>query len=191
MMNVFYLSSDPYEASRLMVDKHVVKMILESAQLLSTAHRVLDGQEYIDASSGRKIRRWKLDDSREQHLYSATHMNHPSAKWVRESDNNYNWLFCHFHGLLNEYTYRYSKHHKCTSMMEWLSSPPKNIPNGPKTQPPCAMDKAYVISEDAVVNYRNYYKHGKSHILYWTKRPAPAWIADIGRTQFAKYIPDT
>jgi len=181
----------------MMVDKHVVKMILESAQLLSTAHRILDGQEYTAIVGNRKIKRWALNDARENHMYSATHVNHPSAKWVRESNNNYTWLFCHFHGLLNEYTYRYGKIHKCSSMMEWLSSPPKNIPIGPKTQPPCAMDKIFIISEDAVENYRNYYMAGKSHIHKWTNRKIPDWAIQYQQkgkrrsAEIAKYIPDT
>ena len=80
-MNIFYIDKDPVQAAEWMVDKHVVKMILESAQLLCTAHRFLDGTEYVDATSGRRIKRWMLSDARESVLYSATHINHPSAIW--------------------------------------------------------------------------------------------------------------
>jgi hypothetical protein len=80
-MNIFFLSEDPYEAARMQVDKHVVKMILESAQLLSTAHRILDGDD-----------QGVLPDFETRLFYRATHKNHPSAKWIRESVENYNWL---------------------------------------------------------------------------------------------------
>ena len=117
-MNIFYLDRDVTKCAEYHNDKHVVKMILEYAQLLSTAHRVLDGKEYIDASSGRKIKRWRLEDtSLEGCLYKATHVNHPSAVWVRQSNNNYNWLVCLFQSLLSEYTHRYGKIHSCDRLV--------------------------------------------------------------------------
>ena len=71
-MNIFYLDRDVKTCATYHNDKHVVKMILEYAQLLSTAHRMLDGKEYIDASSGRRIKRWRLeDDQMENMLYKA------------------------------------------------------------------------------------------------------------------------
>ena len=78
-MNIFYIHTDPRMCAEWSVDSHCVKMILESAQLLSTAHRVLDGVQYIDASSGRKIKRWQLAGVHDSLLYSATHVNHPCA----------------------------------------------------------------------------------------------------------------
>ena len=93
-MNIFYIDESPVQAARWMVDKHVVKMILESAQLLSTAHRVLDGMEVIvvNPDTNRKGKRWILPDAREGKLYKATHMNHQSAIWCRESIQNYKCL---------------------------------------------------------------------------------------------------
>ena len=105
-MNIFYLHQDPKVCAQWAVDSHCVKMILESAQLLSTAHRVLDGVQYIDTSSGRKIKRWKLDDDREGILYSATHVNHPCAVWARESNNKYGWLWIYLYEHCKEYTRR-------------------------------------------------------------------------------------
>lgn len=85
-MNIFYLSNDPRQAAEWMVDRHVVKMILESAQLLCTAHRIIDGVEYQGSTAtGRKARRWRLNDHRDLMFYSATHINHPSAVWCRSS----------------------------------------------------------------------------------------------------------
>ena len=94
-MNIFYLDRDPQIAAQMMCDKHVVKMILESAQMLSTAHRVLDGDEYADKNG----------------LYKKAHVNHPSSEWVRCSYQQYKWLYDHMVALMEEYTYRYGKHH--------------------------------------------------------------------------------
>ena len=91
-MNMFYLSSDPRLCAEWSVDSHCVKMILESCQLLSTAHRLLDGVPYTDASGKRKVKRWKLLDDRETTLYAATHVSHPCAVWCRETSENYRWL---------------------------------------------------------------------------------------------------
>jgi hypothetical protein len=179
MMNIFYIDKDPRMCAEQMVDKHVVKMILETAQLLSTAHRLLDGEEYVGQSaSGRKARRWRLPDDRETIVYSATHINHPSAVWCRESNNNYNWLFSHFIALLNEYTYRYGRTHKCANVdfVGQLSRLPKNIPVGYFTPVTPAMAEQYVISQDSVLNYRNYYRQGKTHLHKWTKREPPEWL---------------
>ena len=93
-MNIFYLSNDPAECARFHNDRHVIKMILETSQLLSTAHRVLDGTLSVGRSaSGRKKTSYVLMDQREPVLYSATHINHPSAIWVRQSYANYVWLY--------------------------------------------------------------------------------------------------
>lgn len=159
-MNIFYLDRDPVKAAQYSVDKHVVKMILETAQLLSTAHHVLDG------------------DKAPEGIYKVTHINHPSAKWVRESNNNYNWLYCHFLALLSEYTYRYGKQHKSGQLSEALKNPPFNIPTGYFTDPPPAMDEQYVISKDSVINYRNYYKNGKTHLHKYTRREMPEFLKE-------------
>jgi hypothetical protein len=176
-MNIFQIDKDPIQSAMWMVDKHVVKMILETAQLLSTAHRILDGTEYTDKTkTGRNVKRWRLPDDREQHLYSATHINHPSAVWCRASNNNYNWLYCHFLGLLAEYTYRYGKHHKCEAMTEWLMRPPQSIAIGYLTPVTPAMPDEYKVPHDSVSSYRNYYRVAKARMHKWTKREVPEWI---------------
>lgn len=185
-MNIFYLSENPVQAAEWMVDKHVVKMILESAQLLSTAHRILDGTEIqievqVQQEDGslknRKKKWWLLNDSREEVLYSATHINHPSAIWCRSSVENYNWLVDHFFALMQEYTHRYDKRHKCYGELSYmLQSPPKKLEEYDMTLMPSAMADEYKISEDPIINYRNYYKSGKIHLHKWTKREAPEWI---------------
>jgi len=184
-VNIFYIDKDPAQAAQWMVDKHVVKMILESAQLLSTAHRVLDGeqktvQKYVNGSFPpryRNVKRYVLQDARESVLYSATHINHPSAVWCRQSVENYNWLVEHFFALGEEYTYRYSKKHKCFGDLSYmLQSPPKNLQDYDMTPMPSAMADEYKISDDPLTNYRNYYKLGKTRMHSWKNRQPPEWI---------------
>ena len=83
-MNVFYVDKHPVRAAEQMCDKHIVKMILESAQLLSTCHRVQDGTEYYDkTANGRKIKRWKHPNPNlEPLLYKAGWVKHPSTIWL-------------------------------------------------------------------------------------------------------------
>ena len=177
-MNIFYLDRDVKTCATYHNDKHVVKMILEYAQLLSTAHRMLDGDEYIDASSGRRIKRWRLkNESMENILYKASHINHPSAIWVRQSNNNYNWLMCLLQDLLQEYTYRYGKIHATDRLVYWLRKPPANIPVGYFTQPTPAMPDEYKVP-DSVQSYRNYYVGAKKTMARWKKRPIPEWWSD-------------
>lgn len=176
-MNIFAVDNNPHIAAQCLVDKHIIKMVLETSQLLSTAHRLLDGEEYIGQSkTGRKAKRWRLPDRREDQLYSATHINHPSAVWCRQSNNNYTWLYCHLVGLLDEYTYRYGKVHKCGGMIPYLVIPPNNIPVGPLTPVTPAMLDEYKVGVDSLASYRNYYKHGKTHLHKWTKREMPEWM---------------
>jgi len=185
-MNIFYLSEDPIQAAQWMVDRHVVKMILESAQLLSTAHRLLDGQEILlqvdllqeDGSFKTKKKKWwKLNDSREEVLYSVTHINHPSAVWARQSVENYNWLVEHLFALMDEYTYRYNKKHKCHGELSYmLQSPPKNLKDYDMTLMPSCMDDMYIVSKNPVDNYRNYYTKGKTHLHSWKNRDVPPWM---------------
>ena len=189
-MNIFYIDSDPKLCAEWAVDKHVVKMILEAAQLLSTAHRVWDGTEYIEQkyvagslpARYRSVKRWRLSDGRDTILYSATHVNHPCAVWVRESARNYTWLWSYLNEHCKEYTRRYGKIHKIEQdgLLDALKQLPTNIPRiVHRTPVPSAMDPKYIISEDPIVNYRNYYKVGKAHLHSW-KAPAtaPDWISE-------------
>ena len=182
-MNIFYLDYDVTKCAEMHNDKHVVKMILEYAQLLSTAHRVLDGT-IIDrlSASGRKQKAYVLADNRESSLYSATHINHPSAVWVRQSDKNYSWLFEMFESLLEEYTYRYGKKHACEKLVWALEVRPNNIPRGNFTEPTPAMPDEVKIVGDSIASYRNYYINNKSHLAKWKKRPVPLWYPE---TNFA------
>ena len=179
-MNIFYLDHDVRKCAEMHNDKHVVKMILEYAQLLSTAHRVLDGVELIGLSdSGRKKKFWTLGDSRDYTLYKATHINHPSAVWVRKSAQNYMWLAEMLEALCGEYTYRYGKVHKVErdGLMQLLKNEfPKNLPIAPFTEPTPAMPDDVKIIGDSIKSYRNYYINNKAHLANWKKRQVPEWF---------------
>lgn len=176
-MNVFFVDRCPYKAAQSLVDSHVVKMVVESAQLLSTAHRVLDGTPIsVLNENGRRVKRWVLPDDRETVLYLATHQNHPSAVWSRANKYNYKWLYCHWLGLMQEYKHRYGKQHSCERMIFTLCKVPNNIADNPFTDPPPAMDKQYIISDNSIDNYRNYYNTGKRHLHKYTNRTVPPWI---------------
>lgn len=152
-------------------------MILETAQLLSTAHRVLDGVETTQLSkTGRRVKRWILPDDGRSILYEATHINHPSAVWARQSKENYKWLFSLFVELCMEYSYRYGKTHKCESMIKSFMVAPKNIPIAPFTEPTPAMPEQYKVPGDSVQSYHNYYNGEKTRMFSWKNRPVPAFI---------------
>jgi hypothetical protein len=177
-MNIFYLHNDPKTCAEMHVDKHCVKMILEYAQLLSTTHRVLDGVQSIRLSkTGRKQSAFILSDSRESILYSATHVNHPSAVWVRKSYENYVWLYQLFTELMKEYTYRYGKNHACERLADALYTPPTHIPKGVGfSEPTPAMPDHYKVHNNSIQSYKNYYLGDKQRMFSWKKRPTPSWV---------------
>jgi len=178
-MNVFYLDQNPWTAARYHCDKHVTKMILEYGQLLSTAHRMLDGRKYYELTkNGRRIARWKLKDPKmEAGLYKASHINHPSAVWTRSHENNYYWVYEAFKGVLKEYDFRYRGYDKYESARELVSllvERPKNMPNVGFTPPPQCMPDEYKC-DSAVEAYRNYYKGAKAGFASWKNTKTPTW----------------
>ena len=159
-MNIFFLDKSPKIAAQMMCNKHVVKMIVESAQMLSTAHRVCDGDDYAN----------------EMGLYKLAHKNHPSTKWVRSSSENYRWLWKHFDALMKEYTYRYGKTHATSRLRIALYKPPTNIVHGvPVTDPPQCMPEE-CKQDDTVSAYQTYYIVEKSRFAKWIKREIPKWF---------------
>lgn len=145
-MNIFYLSTDPEKAAKYMYNKHVVKMILESAQLLCTAHIISDGENANVP-------------------YKVTHKNHPSAIWARESVANYQWLYNHMMALGEEYTRRYGKKHltilKCSGV---LSKAPANVTKSEFTEMPQCMPDQYKVPGNSVEAYWNYYEAEKVNV---------------------------
>lgn len=159
-MNIFYLSNDPSECAKQHVNKHVVKMILESAQLLSNAHHMLDGEQVIKP------------------IYKLTHKNHPSAIWTRSSKAHYNWLWQLLFFLCKEYTHRYDKVHKVEreDLLYVLNESPVNIPDvGWLSDPTPAMPDQYKAN-NAIQSYRNYYMGDKRHFAVWKNRDKPTWF---------------
>jgi len=157
-------------------------MILETCQLLSTAHRVIDGVLLTGISdSGRKTTSWILPDGRNDVLYKATHLNHPSAIWVRQSKENYLWLHSLLCELSQEYTYRYGKVHKCEQigLIDALGKFPNNLKTRGFTEPTPAMPDDVKVSGNSIASYRNYYINSKQHLASWSgkinSRNIPEW----------------
>jgi hypothetical protein len=178
-VNIFYLDKDPKTCAEMHNDKHCVKMILEYAQLLSTAHRYLDGTQSVGTSkTGRKQTRYVLPDQRESILYSATHLNHPSAIWCRSNLENYLWLHSLLVTCCKEYTYRYGKVHKCeiSGLVDALQKSPNNIAIGEFTEPTPAMPDDVKVENDSISSYRNYYIKNKTHLAKWKNRNVPEWF---------------
>lgn len=186
-MNIFVLDKDPSISAKYMCDKHVVKMILESCQLLSTAHRVLDGIKVETITSkNRKYTSYKMKDPYvlgttipfESFLYKSTMVNHPCSIWCRETSINYRWLAIHTISLIQEYTNRYSKTHASENLAYWLEKNfPKNIKFGHLTPFALAMPDQYKCS-DAVLSYRKYYINEKSKFAKWKNGNTPTWYKE-------------
>ena len=158
-------------------------MILESAQMLCTAKRVLDGKEYFSTTkNGRKIKRWRLDNPNEEAIiYKAGWAKHPSTQWVMKSAYNYIWLYKHMLALNEEYKLRWQKdddHVSITKLSELLKHPPKNAPiNVLGTDADPAMPEHCKIPNDSVGSYRKYYILEKKRFAKWEKPNAvmPDW----------------
>lgn len=151
-MNIFILDSDPVVAAQHQCDKHVVKMILESAQLLCSPFQ-----------SGAAP-------------YKRAHFNHPCAKWTRQSQSNYEWLVQHGLALCDEYTRRYHKTHASQSVIEWCKNNYHSLdfPCDELTPHPLCMPDECKIGTP-VESYRHYYKTHKRRIAVWKYSPTPWW----------------
>ena len=183
-MNIFYLDREPKICAEMHCDKHVVKMIIEYAQLLSTAHRLLDGTQDIEKryvhgslpARWRHIKVWKHpSEYMDKGLMRASHTNHPSNIWVRESKENYMWLCQMWLWLMKEYTHRYGKHHACENRVEYLMNAPKNIPSKAFTDPTPAMPEYCKVKNDSLSSYHKYYIQEKVRFAKWTAREMPTW----------------
>lgn len=149
-MNIFYLHEDPHLAASYVYDKHKVKMILESAQMLCTAHRYY-GNEDVP--------------------YKTAHLNHPSSIWCRENTHHYYWLYEHMLALGREYTNRYNKIHlTITKCAEPLMRHPDGMPTLEYKQPPQCMPDEFKRS-DAIHGYWRYYIIEKAKIVNKNEKP--------------------
>jgi hypothetical protein len=182
-MNIFVLDLDPLKAAEYHCNKHVVKMILESAQMLCTAHwlsllnskskkindfkRVRDCQDWLKSNTGTALQPpWKM-----------THINHPCSIWTRESLENYKWHSRLGLALCDEYTKRYEKVHKSLGVHLWLSENKPLLPSFSLTEHPrCVPDDCKAASEDVVTSYRHYYNRYKNRFAKWEpKSQTPSW----------------
>lgn len=156
-MNLFYLDRSPYLAGKYHCNKHVCKLLVELAQMLSTAHRI-------------------LDDNDNPALYKITHKNHPTSVWVRSSLRAYTYTFHLFDALCGEYTKRYNKMHATESrLLCILAIAPKNIPDLPWVDPPQCMPEE-CKREDTVKAYRYYYVKEKANFAKWPEGETPKWF---------------
>lgn len=185
-MNIFALSRDPSECAVYHVDRHVIKMPIEYAQLLSTAHRMLDGKLEERVQPSNRTKKFMLLQGEElilqdkwviqnQQCYLNTHVNHPCAIWARATKQNYMWLFSLFAAISREFEYRYGKPHKSwETLNKFLSNAPQHIPDGDLQEFAQAMPDCFRES-DSVVAYRNYVFFDKERMLKWKKRKIPTW----------------
>lgn len=179
-MNIFVLHEDPQIAATMQCDKHIPKMVVEAAQMLSTAHRMLDGREdkRPSKSGKRMVKYYYLDDPVAEEVYmKAVHFYHPCTVWTMESSDNYQWHWEHLKALCEEYTYRYGKTHKVhAERLEALKKIPTNIPHIGLTPFKQAMNHYPMCKDpDPVTAYRNYYHAAKSFAKWEKGRPAPDW----------------
>ena len=182
-MNLFYLDRQAAECARQHCDKHVVKMIIEYAQLLSAAHRILDGVQSEIIQNNRRKQVWTLPT--DAPFYVASHVKHPDAIWCRATAPNYRFLVTLFTHLCDEYTHRYGRVHATdTKLRQHLAQFPQNIPAGAFTEPPQCMPDEYK-APDVVTAYQNLYVGSKARFAKWTNRQPPSWF--IQRT--ANYDP--
>jgi hypothetical protein len=156
-VNIFFLDYDPVKAAVFQCDKHVVKMTLETAQLLSSVHRV-----------------YKTENA--EKVYKLTHKNHPCAIWARASVDNYVWLYNHFSALCYEYSGRYFRTHKCESLLPLFWNPPSNLPDIGFTAPAQAMPDEFKHKCPVVAYKRYYLEKSKTIKMVWTYAEIPDFI---------------
>ena len=157
-MNIFFLDNDIKKCAQYHCDKHVVKMILETAQLLCGVHHV-------------------IDQVTDQGPYKLSHKNHPCAIWTRESLTNY-LVLCELGlELCYEYSYRYGKRHKSQDVIEWCVINKPSIQDIGYTEPPKAMPDEYKV-DSVVESYRNYYRGAKASFAVWKNREKPFWFEE-------------
>jgi hypothetical protein len=166
-MNIFFLHTNPRKCARWHCDKHVVKMLLETCQLLYSCHWLINPSGVSLAPPCKNGTAG----------YKLAHKNHPCAKWVRMSLSNYKWLTTLGLELLREYKFRFNgKEHACGPHIEWLDThPPIGLEDLGWYEPLLAMPDIYK-NGDSVSSYRRYYNGAKQKILQWSGRHIPHWV---------------
>ena len=164
-MNIFFLHFDQRICAMWHLNKHVVKMVLETLQMLCAVWHISDSEHKIFTPP-----------------YKLAHKNHPCTIWARESLENYNWLMTLGTELCKEYTYRYGKVHSCEKHFYEMMKFTPPIPSKGFTNPAQAMPDIYK-DKDPVVAYRHYYFFEKYNIHSWkgkiNGRDVPIWIMEF------------
>lgn len=155
-MNIFVLDEDPRQCAIWTCDKHVVKMVTETAQLLCSTYYFTGEQE--------------------KSPYGLAYGNHPCAKWAREGLGNWIWLRVLGLQLYREFRYRYGDSHAAGEVIKKLVTP--NIPDKDRTPFALCMPDDCKIPGDAVASYRKYYCECKRHLFAWKYREVPYWIIE-------------
>ena len=190
-MNTFILDYDPSVAAKFHCNKHVVKMILESAQMLCAAHWAhllrSEGKTISDFKRIRDAQTWAFENTPKslQPPWKMAHMRHPCTVWTSENISNYSWQLRLCESLLDEYTRRYQKQHKTEVEAKWLKKNyPVNIPDEPLSNFPVCMKEEYKIFKeqgivDVVASYKNYYVKDKVRFAKWEPRSVtPTWFLE-------------
>jgi len=155
-LNIFAVDPDPEISARMLCDRHCIKMILESAQMLCTAHAA----------------------SETKPPYKPSFANHPCTIWVRALLPNYLWLCEHAKAMCDEYTVRYGRRHKTEDVIDWCMA---NVPALESANAPSAfalaMPDKYKNPADPVQAYRDYYIFEKSRFAYWKSGLVPTWFS--------------
>lgn len=168
-MNLFVLDIDPITCARAHYDRHLGKMALEAAQMLSTAH-------------------WERDDGSFRHfgdIYLPTHENHPCNVWVRERGSNYLWTHMLATALADEWQHRFGWEHAVVDVLRYLSYAPAcleatvGLPRNFALAIPSYYADRRAPPDEAVALYRRYYAVEKAHLRYYTDREEPTWLREI------------
>lgn len=195
-MNIFYIEESPDHAARSMVDKHIVKQIVESAQMLSTAHRLLDAKETLVNVNGKQKHIWLYDNEQvipgtsiieNPNCYLVAHAKHPSTIWTMATADNYRWHVELFRSMINEYHARYNNQHKTEQLLPFLQNIPHNLSSGNFTPPTPAMPDEYKTSS-VLESYRQYYAGEKWKFAKWKHNQIPEWFFDYMHKTWTKNI---
>lgn len=163
-MQIFYVDSDPEKCAQALCNRHVIKQVLESAQILCTTHRYY--------SSDPRPMYYK-----DVKFYKSTHVHHPCVRWCQQNITHYNWLVQHAKALCQEYTYRYNKRHKSQIIIELCGLFAPSMPKSLFIDPPQCMPDEYKRADSTVYAYRDcYWLHKRNTMsMKWTRRNPPEW----------------
>lgn len=164
-MNIFVTNGCPIKSAQDHNSVHCPKLVVELAQMLSTAHFVLDGTQVG---------------------YKPTHQGHPCSKWIRETSGNYQWAYLHFKALCDEYTFRTGKTHKSSDLLKVLAKQPSKIEIGERTSFAMAMPDDFkklgifdqTIAYRAYLNskFKEWLARPKPMRVEWANRDKPEWV---------------